>query len=144
MNQYKAILESLNQQPNLLYHATLKVFKESILKSGIIAGGQDCQLWSWCDMKYVYLADDRGYAAHFVESALSYFDDEDIDKVMLYEKSNYTGVVFVIDKSKLDLSKLNKDPEIEFIDGSSNSYAYYGNIPAEAIISNYEFNIEAQ
>ena len=43
-----------------LYHATLRAFEPSILKSGLLPGG-NLRMFDWSDKNYVYLIDQREY-----------------------------------------------------------------------------------
>ncbi|NBO36795.1 ASCH domain-containing protein, partial [bacterium] len=51
--QERDVAEALNYDREPLYHATLKAFEPSIIKSGLLPGG-NLRMFDWSDKKYVY------------------------------------------------------------------------------------------
>lgn len=116
-NIVKPLTQDVNEEPAALYHATYKPFLDSIMKNGLGGSGAQTQ---WEDSKpgYVYLAKDYEVAVSHAE-ANEEVPDEYIDNI----------VVLVIDASKLDLEKLEDDPNV--MDDDS-TLAYNGIIPSTA------------
>jgi len=116
-NIVKPLTQDVNEEPASLYHATYKPFLDSIMKNGLGGSGAQTQ---WEDSKpgYVYLAKDYEVAVSHAE-ANEEVPDEYIDNI----------VVLVIDASKLDLEKLEDDPNV--MDDDS-TLAYNGIIPSTA------------
>ncbi len=109
----------ITEDDDVLYHATYGAFVDSIMKNGLGGAGAQQQ---WEDSKpgYVYLARDPEVAESHAE-ANEEVPDEYIDDI----------VVFAIDTSKLDMDKLDDDPNI--MDDDS-TLAYKGVIPTSALM----------
>jgi len=132
MIKLKDILnEVLDDVPRLLYHATFKALLPTIKKQGIISDGS----------KYrgVYL----GYSPEYASSLVEYSEKDNIPKEWFNEI-----VILTIDTSKLNLSKLERDPndwpqEEEDgtvpMDETIHSFIYRGNVPFSAVVNvNFE------
>ena len=126
-----------NQIPHVLYHATFAALAKRIEREGIIAGGKDIRHFPDSE-KGVYLGIDADYAGSMAEAA--------IDENPNIPEEWYDEIVIIsIDTSKLDLTKLDRDPHVlpqddEYDDSippdeTIYSFIYRGNIPKEAIIS---------
>ncbi len=109
----------ISEDADVLYHATYGAFVDSIMKNGLGGAGAQQQ---WEDSKpgYVYLAKDPEVAESHAE-ANEEVPDEYIDNI----------VVFAIDTSKLDMDKLDDDPNV--MDDDS-TLAYKGVIPTSALM----------
>lgn len=109
----------ISEDADVLYHATYGAFVDSIMKNGLGGAGAQQQ---WEDSKpgYVYLAKDPEVAESHAE-ANEEVPDEYIDDI----------VVFAIDTSKLDMDKLDDDPNV--MDDDS-TLAYKGVIPTSALM----------
>lgn len=115
----------------ILYHASPAVFKKSILSKGIIPNPK-LRLYHWCK-PFVYLTDDPDLAKSFVDSGTIEMEDDDkLDYIL-----SKGGILYHIDSSKLDLSKLQKDKNWK--DEDSNSYQYSEIIPPSAFIEITKF-----
>jgi hypothetical protein len=122
-----------------LYHATLKAFEPSIMKSGLLPGG-NLRMFDWSENKYVYLSNDSDLAQSFVDPSVIEPKAEDEEKILQLMKQG--GVVFKIDQDKLDRKKLTADPHFNRDeDEGSETYIYTGVIPPSAIIGKTYFNI---
>jgi hypothetical protein len=136
------LLEVLEDVPRLLYHATFKELLPSIKQSGIISG--DSKYRNFDNVKSgVYLAYSPEYASSLVEDS----ENNNIPKEWFGEI-----VILTIDTSKLNLSKLDRDPndwpqeEEEDVyddtvpsDETIHSFIYRGNIPFSAVVNiNFE------
>jgi len=128
---YRDMIESsmrTEYSPTVLYHATYMPLVESIMKHGIVPGGKKLKNFDW-SKNFVYLAADKNNAISFVECA----ENDNIPEEWLDEI-----VVFSVDVSKLDKSKLSPDehwnPSVadDEADGWQ-SYQYSGIIPPDAI-----------
>ena len=134
--QWKANREKLPVPPKTnLYHVTLAHNWPSIQRQGLIPGGV-CQMYSACDNKYVYLADNAGIATGIVGSS-------DLPQ-QEFDKSQGLGVIMLIDSTKLKPELLSSDPGVatHWLDPKY-TYRYEGTVPAQAIIQHQEFQLDA-
>lgn len=107
-----------------LYHATFGPLMNDILRDGLIAGGVDIQNFSEIQ-KGVYL----GSKPEFCESMVEASENENIPEDWF---GDY--VIFEIDVSKLDLTKLIVDPNLVPDEELGEvSYLYLDSIPADAL-----------
>lgn len=121
--------------PKILYHGTFNQLAISIERNGIVPGGNDIQNFTGIE-KGVYLGSTPEYAGSMVEAS----ENEDIPEDWFGEI-----VIIAIDTSKLDLSKLDVDPNVapqedEYdddvpADNTIYSYIYRGLIPPSAILN---------
>ena len=129
----KEIFDEIDVPP-VLYHATFNQLAIKIEKEGIIPGGNDIQNFSGIK-KGVYLASDPEFAGSMVVcSENDNVPEEWYDEI----------VIISINTSKLNLSKLDRDPNIEPqedeyddnipADQTIYSFIYEGFIPPDAII----------
>lgn len=138
MIKLKSLLKELLDRgsiPRLLYHGTFNQLAISIEMDGIIPGGNDVQNFTGIE-KGVYLGLTPEYAGSMVETS----ENENIPE-------NWFGeiVIITIDTSKLDLTKLDRDPNVapqedEYDDSipadeTIHSFIYRGMIPKNAIVS---------
>jgi len=135
MIKLKNILtEILDDVPHILFHATFKALLPLIKKEGIVAGGGKYR--NFVDVeKGVYLGYSPDYAGSMIEAS----ENENIPEEWFDDI-----VILTIDTSKLDLNKLDRDPNVlpqedEYDDeippdDTVYSYIYRGNIPFNAII----------
>lgn len=141
MIKLKNILnEILEDIPNVLYHATFKALLPSIKQSGIISGGSKYRNFDNVE-KGVYLGYSPDYAGSMVEAS----ENENIPKEWFDEI-----VILTIDTSKLNLSKLDNDPNVlpqedEYddeipADTTIYSYIYRGNIPFSSVVDVNNYN----
>ena len=96
------LFEVLEDVPRVLYHATFKALIPSIKKSGIISGDSKYRNIGGSE-RGLYLGDSPEYAASMVEVR----ENDNIPKEWFDEI-----VILTIDTSKLDLSKLDSDPNV--------------------------------
>jgi len=120
-----------------LYHATLVAFEDQILKEGLRPGG-DCQLFSWCDPKYVYLSKNAAIAESFISSGII----EPTDDSGVFNLLEQGGVVFTIDAQKLDSKLLIRDTNFNVDDPEAITYAYKGVIHPTAIVKKKYFDLD--
>lgn len=136
MIKLKDILnEVLEDVPRLLYHATFKALLPSIKRKGIINGGSKYRNFDNVE-KGVYLGYSPEYAGSMVEAS----ENENIPEEWFDEI-----VILTIDTSKLDLSKLDNDPNVlpqedEYDDEippdtTIYSFIYRDNIPFSAVVA---------
>ena len=137
MIKLKDILnEVLEGVPRVLYHATFKALIPSIKQKGIIMGGDKYRNFVDSEIGGVYL----GYSADYANDMVEASENDNIPKEWFDEI-----VILTIDTSKLDLSKLDIDPNIlppdnEYddigpADGIIESFIYRDNIPFSAVIN---------
>lgn len=138
MRASEFITEDFQHEP--LYHATLKAFEPSIMKSGLLPGG-NLRMFDWSENKYVYLSNYPDIAQSFVDPSVIEPKAEDEEKILeLMEKG---GVIFKIDQDKLDRKKLTADPHFNTdADDGAETYIYTGTIPPSAIIGKTYFGID--
>lgn len=104
----------------VLFHATWGCLTDKINAQGLLPG--HFQTWKGCVSGCVYLADDTELAAAFCEAA-----DDVSDEVY-----GSGIVVFSVDRSILDETRLVADPNI--IDATQkHCFAYFGEIPTAAL-----------
>ncbi len=122
----KSLLESREPVPPVLYHATFRPLLKKIREFGLDSS-RGRPLWDDSVAGYVYLSDDKDYAASFAESTEADIPDSWFDKI----------IVLTIDTDKLDRDLL-------FIDSNNlaeePTYEYRGVIPFSAVtkIENYD------
>lgn len=126
--------------PRILYHATFDVLVKRIEKEGIIPGGKRFKNFTGIE-KGVYLGTTPEYAGSMVEAS----ENENIPEKWLDEI-----VIIAIDVSKLNLSLLDRDPNVapqedEYddeipADEVIYSYIYRGIVPPSAIIDITDYN----
>ena len=122
-----------------LYHATLRAFEPSIMKSGLLPGG-NLRMFDWSDKNYVYLSNYPDIASIFVDPGVIEPDAEHEEQIL--ELMNQGGVIFKIDQNKLNRSLLRADPHfVRDDDTGEETYIYSGVIPPSAIIGKEYFNI---
>ena len=91
-----------NQIPHVLYHATFDALAQSIEREGIIPGGNDFQNFTGIE-KGVYLGFSPEYAGSMVEASENpNIPEEWFDEI----------VIISVNTSKLDLTKLDLDPNV--------------------------------
>ena len=127
--------EVLEGVPRVLYHATFKALIPSIKQKGIISGGSKYRNFDSVE-RGVYLGYSPEYAGSMVEAS----ENDNIPDGWFDEI-----VILTIDTSKLNLSKLDIDPNIlpsdnEYddigpADGIIDSFIYRDNIPFSAVIN---------
>ena len=100
--------------PEKLYHATFKVYLDSIKKHGLLSKSPNIN-WEGLSIDAIYLSDDPESAESFCEVA------EVSDEVW-----NSGIIIFEINTSDLNLDLLDED---ENILDEIGSYVYFGNIP---------------
>jgi hypothetical protein len=108
--------------PRILYHATFNALLPCIQSEGIIPGGNDFQNFTGIE-KGVYLGLTPEYAVSMVEAS----ENENIPEEWFGEI-----VVIAIDTSKLNLSKLDRDPNV-----APQEDEYDDEIPADETIYSY-------
>ena len=117
--------------PPFLYHATFDALAREIETDGLIPNGRHFKNFE--DIPWgVYLTNDWGFAGSMVECSENKNVPEDWwDEI----------VVIMIDTSKLDPVKFDRDPNVNISDGdeSVRSYIYKGMIPPEAIMEINDF-----
>lgn len=128
------LLEVLEDVPRLLYHATFKALLPSIKKRGIISGGSKYRNFDNTE-RGVYL----GYSAEYAGSMVEASENDNIPEEWFDEI-----VILSIDTSKLNLDKLDRDPNVlpqedeynDEIPSDDNvySYIYRDNVPFNAVI----------
>ena len=120
----------------ILYHATLVAYEDSIAEQGLKPGG-DCQMFDWCDAKYVYLSTTASVAESFVDpGVVEPGENEDL----IFRLMEEGGVVFSIDASKLDKTRLAIDTNFN-VGAEDQTYIYAGVIPPAAIVGRQYFDI---
>ena len=129
------IFEVLEDVPRVLYHATFKALIPSIKRKGIISGGSKYRNFDSVE-RGVYLGYSPEYAGSMVEAS----ENDNIPEEWFDEI-----VILTIDTSKLDLSKLDRDPNVlpqedEYDDTvppdeTIYSFIYRDNIPFNAVIN---------
>ena len=131
-NEYflKDILnEVLENVPRVLYHATFKALIPSIKRKGIISGGSKYRNFESVE-RGVYLGYSPEYAGSMVEAS----ENDNIPEEWFDEI-----VILTIDTSKLDLSKLDRDPNVLQQEDEYNetiySFIYRDNIQFNAVIN---------
>ena len=131
-NEYflKDILnEVLENVPRVLYHATFKALIPSIKRKGIISGGSKYRNFDSVE-RGVYLGYSPEYAGSMVEAS----ENDNIPEEWFDEI-----VILTIDTSKLDLSKLDRDPNVLQQEDEYNetiySFIYRDNIQFNAVIN---------
>lgn len=130
--------EAYDHEP--LYHATLRAFEPSILKNGLLPGG-NLRMFDWSENKHVYLSNYPDIAQSFVDPGVIEPKPEDEEKIFKLMKQG--GVVFKIDQNKLDRKNLRADPHyIRDEDEGGETYVYTGTIPPSAIIGKTYFDID--
>lgn len=116
--------------PDILYHATLKRFIPNIKKFGLGGKLPKRRFWDYEDTPYenitqgVFLADDSEVAFSYLECC-----DELYDRYEDFEPDDDI-VVFAINKSDLDESKLSVD---ENNNSEATTWFYDGVIPFEVL-----------
>lgn len=131
------ITEDYEREP--LYHATLKAFEPSILKYGLLPGG-NLRMFDWSDSKFVYLANYPDIAQSFVDPDVIEPDEEHKEQILTLMDQG--GVIFKIDQNKLDRKLLRADPYyIRDDDTGEEAYVYGGTIPPNAIIGKEYFSL---
>lgn len=121
--------------PPILYHGTFKALVKKIKKIGLIPGGGRIKNFTGIE-RGVYLGLDPEYAGSMVEAS----ENEDIPEDWFDEI-----VILGINTSKLDLSKLDRDPNVAPQEDEYNddippdptvySFIYRGSILPDAIVS---------
>ena len=129
------LFEVLEDVPRVLYHATFKALIPSIKRKGIISGGSKYRNFDSVE-RGVYL----GYSADYANDMVEASENDNIPKEWFDEI-----VILTIDTSKLDLSKLDRDPNVlpqedEYDDTvppdeTIYSFIYRDNIPFNAVIN---------
>ena len=136
----EGVAEALNYDREPLYHATLKAFEPSIIKSGLLPGG-NLRMFDWSDKKYVYLSNYPDIARDFVDPGVIEPSQEHEDQIFKLMKQG--GVIFKIDQNKLDRKLLMSDPHFQSdADDGAETYVYSGIIPPSAIIGKEYFRID--
>jgi len=136
----QGVAEELNYDREPLYHATLKAFEPSIIKSGLLPGG-NLRMFDWSDKKYVYLSNYPDIARDFVDPGVIEPSQEHEDQIFKLMKQG--GVIFKIDQNKLDRKLLMSDPHFQSdADDGAETYVYSGIIPPSAIIGKEYFRID--
>ena len=136
MIKLKDILnEVLDDVPRVLYHATFKALIPSIKRKGIINGGSKYRNFDNVE-KGVYLGYSPEYAGSMVEAS----ENDNIPEEWFDDI-----VILTIDTSKLDLSKLDSDPNVlpqedeydDTVPPDTNIYSfiYRDNIPFNAVVA---------
>ncbi len=122
-----------------LYHASFRIYEDSIDREGLKPGGS-CQTFNWCSKEYVYLIDDKDIAKSFTDGGSIELDDDDEYERLISEG----GVLYTINRAALDESKLEKDPHwnVNPEDAGGNSFGYKGVIPKSAIIKKEYYEID--
>jgi len=134
------VAEALNYDREPLYHATLKAFEPSIIKSGLLPGG-NLRMFDWSDKKYVYLSNYPDIARDFVDPGVIEPSQEHEDQIFKLMKQG--GVIFKIDQNKLDRKLLMSDPHFQSdADDGAETYVYSGIISPSAIIGKKYFRID--
>jgi hypothetical protein len=133
-------VDTYNSIPRLLYHATYKQKLRSIKKYGIVPGGKGKRNFPEVE-RGVYLGYTPEYAGSMVEAS----ENDDIPEEWFDEI-----VILTIDTSKLNLSKLDHDPNVlpqedEYnndtpSDENVYSYIYRDNIPFSSVINISKYN----
>lgn len=105
---------------NTMYHATWGAYAESIQQYGLLR--YQPQSWPGCKVGCVYLSDDIDFAVSFCEANGDVSDE-------LY---NSGCIVYAVDTKELLKSLLKPDPSITD-EAQQHSFAYFGDIPANAL-----------
>ena len=133
------VAEGSDYEREPLYHATLKAFEPSIMKSGLLPGG-NLRMFDWSDSKYVYLSNYPDTARDFVDPGVIEPNQEHEEQIFKLMKQG--GVILKIDQNKLNRKLLSADPHFNTdADDGAETYIYSGTIPPSAIIGKEYFNI---
>ncbi len=131
--------EGADYEREPLYHATLKAFEPSIMKSGLLPGG-NLRMFDWSDSKFVYLSNYPDIARDFVDPSVIEPDEEHEEQI--FDLMKQGGVILKIDQNKLNRNLLSTDPHfIQDADDGAETYIYSGVIPPSAIIGKEYFSI---
>ena len=135
----KGVAESSDYEREPLYHATLKAFEPSIMKSGLLPGG-NLRMFDWSDGKYVYLSNYPDIARDFVDPGV--IEPDQAHEEQIFKLMKQGGVILKIDQNKLNTQLLSADPHFNTdADDGAETYIYSGVIPPSAIIGKQYFNI---
>jgi hypothetical protein len=135
----KGVAESFDYEREPLYHATLKAFEPSIMKSGLLPGG-NLRMFDWSDSKYVYLSNYPDIARDFVDPGV--IEPDQAHEEQIFNLMKQGGVILKIDQNKLNRQLLSADPHFNADeDDGAETYIYSGVIPPSAIIGKQYFNI---
>lgn len=113
-------VDGIGGVPKILYHATYKPLLNKIKSSGLDTT-KSKRAWEDSKPGLVYLALDKDVAGSYAESS-EMVPDSYIDNI----------IILHIDTSKLDLSKLSMDKNVQDNEGDTLEYA--GVIPYSAIV----------
>lgn len=136
----EGLVEGSEYEREPLYHATLKAFEPSIMKSGLLPGG-NLQMFDWSDSKYVYLCNDPYIARDFIDPGVIEPNQEHEEQI--FKLMEQGGVILKIDQNKLNRQLLSVDPHFRLdVDDKAKSYIYSEVIPPSAIIGKEYFSIQ--
>lgn len=125
MIKLKLLVNKILEQrtiPKILYHGTFNQLAISIERDGIVPGGNDIQNFIGIE-KGVYLGLTPDYAGSMVEAT----ENENIPEDWFDDI-----VIITIDTSKLDLTKLDRDPNV-----APQEDEYDDSIPADETIYSF-------
>lgn len=135
----QGVAESFDYEREPLYHATLKAFEPSIMKSGLLPGG-NLRMFDWSDSKYVYLSNYPDIARDFVDPGV--IEPDQAHEEQIFNLMKQGGVILKIDQNKLNRQLLSADPHFNADeDDGAETYIYSGVIPPSAIIGKQYFSI---
>ena len=135
----QGVAEGTDYEREPLYHATLKAFEPSIMKSGLLPGG-NLRMFDWSDGKYVYLSNYPDIARDFIDPGVIEPNKEHEEQILELMKQG--GVILKIDQNKLNRNLLTADPHFSTdADDGAETYIYSGVIPPSAIIGKEYFSI---
>jgi hypothetical protein len=123
------IIKEIEYDEVSLYHATFNDLVPYIQRDGLVPNGKLFKNFE--DIEWgVYLSNDWLFAGSMAQAT----ENKNIPDRWLDEI-----VILAIDPKKLDLSKLEKDPQVNISSGDTKSYIYKGIIPPIAIIEIFDY-----